>query len=288
MDRFTNYGATRFAEQANTNQNQTEGFTLTEKFVGTEIAYQTLNGAEDLLMVNLYENDVVGIPNGINEINEAIAQGLDINSMMGIGFENKAFADKILGIRDDMTMLMYEMGNDHFGGSHWSELVESIGWAEYLGIAHEAYECTDEGVNNAYNHREMQIYEQTDGEVEVDINGDGNVGNATTSDEGDCDGETGFLGKVWEWAKDVADDLLNDDDDDDEKDEEGSKTDADDCFPKPWDHEQYNMLDNEFEMYGQDSSEFSTTILIQVEFSTTIMLDNIQDNSIFLAADNFF
>jgi len=114
------------------------------------------------------------------------------------------------------------------------------------------------------------------------VHGDQQVGGPCLASR--HDGETGFWGKVREWAED----LLDNDDDDDEKDEEGSKTDADDCFPKPWDHEQYNMLDNEFEMYGQDSSEFSTTILIQVEFSTTIMLDNIQDNSIFLAADNFF
>ena len=112
-------------------------------------------------------------------------------------------------------------------------------------------------MTHAWNQKEEQLCEGTDGEVCEDLNGDGHIGNTPPS--GDCDGETNVLEKLW----DAAVDFFFGDSETDNDDEDNSE--ADECFPKPW-NDYYNFGTG-FATFGQH---------------------NFMQDSMFAATGNFF
>ena len=65
-----------------------------------------------------------------------------------------------------------EMRNGYIGGFHWTDFAVE-GWNTYLGIATEAYECSEEGMTIAWNNKEKQLCEGAG--ICEDLNDDGHV-----------------------------------------------------------------------------------------------------------------
>ena len=268
MPHFSNYQVAGFAPRVYANQNQTPRLTLAEKFVGAEIK-QTPHMVEDqkpgrFEIFDPHSKNELNIP---EDINGMVIQGLNIDKMTGIAFNDRAVMDDVLMVKDQMMTAMDEMANGYIGGLHWTDLaVES--WNTYLGVATEAYECSQEGMTNAWNNKENQLCEGAG--VCEDLNGDGYIGDAPTDD--DCDGSTSFIGWLSEKAEELIDALSGEDDDQ----EEDDNTDPDECFDKPWEHQQHNVFDGQFETHCENSSEFmAADMMVYAQQNVFVAVNNL-------------
>ena len=219
-----------------------------------------------------------------SENSDLIKNHDDIDNLTGLGLDLKDFANDFFSTKGLMEGLIDQITNGFIGGRPWSEFaVHGSGgnMAKYIGIGHEAYECADEGMTNAWNKKEQQLCEGTGGEVCEDLNGDGYVGNAPSS--GDCDGETGILGKLWDAAKDLVTD--NNDNKKSENDDDDDESKASGCFEKPWEYDHYTNFGSGFETYGQSPNEIMNNF--GNEFETYGQQNFVQDN-ILAATGNFF
>ena len=175
-------------------------------------------------------------------INNAIRDGIDIDQMTGIAFDQDVFARDYWTAAADRDLLLQGAMNGMVGTLHWTDFAVSGTAGNVIkaaGVVNEAYECTTMGMTNAWNQKEQQIEEQT-GES-VDLNGDGHSGDAPLGDG--CDGNPSLWSKAW----DAVVDFFSDDDDD---------ADADDCFDMPWLDEQY-MMSTGTESYIQNFNDLS-------------------------------
>lgn len=221
-------------------------------------------------------------------INDAVQNGIDIDQMTGIGFDQDAYAQDYWSAAADIGLFVQGANAGMVGGFHWSDFAES-GTAGNLykagGLAVEAYECTSKGMTNAWNNKENQL-KQT-GE-DYDLNGDGHSGDAPTGDG--CDGEVSLFDSAWEAVKD----WWNSSDDDDDSDE-GNGSDPDDCFEKPWLGEQYFSVGTGAENYVQNFNDFSSQMqtldtgdqIHQNEFMEVNMFSNTYQQSTQMQ-NNFF
>ena len=201
-------------------------------------------------------------PNGFNindelienpGINNVIRDGIDIDEMTGIGFDQNLYTRDYWSARAAIDQFLQGATNGMVGMHHWTEFAEfgAVGNAvKAAGVVNETYECTSMGMTNAWNQKEQQIERQT-GES-VDLNGDGYSGDAPLGDG--CDGDPSLLGKAWKAVKK----LWNSDDDDDDADPN-----ANDCFDMPWLYEQY-ILGNGAESYIQNFNDLSDQMQMPV------------------------
>lgn len=183
-------------------------------------------------------------------INNVIRDGIDINEMTGIGFDQNLYARDYWSAGAAMDQILQGATNGMVGMLHWTDFAEfgAAGNAvKAAGVVNETYECTSMGMTNAWNQKEQQIERQT-GES-VDLNGDGHSGDAPLGDG--CDGNPSLWSKAWEAAKD----WWNSDDDDD--------ADADGCFDMPWLDEQY-IMGTGAESYIQNFNDLSDQMQMPV------------------------
>jgi hypothetical protein len=186
-------------------------------------------------------------------INEVVQNGINIDQITGIGFDQNLLLQDYWSAAAGMNQWAKEISDGIIGGFHWSEFAQS-GTAGNLykagGVVVEAYECTSKEMTNAWNNKEEQL-KQT-GE-DYDLNGDGYSGDAPTGDG--CDGEVSLFDSAWE----ALIDWLNEDSDDKDSDED-SKSDPNDCFDMPWLNEQYISLGAVGEPYAQDVMDYSSQL----------------------------
>ena len=291
MPHYTTYGGNLLTQNVNENQDEAQVLTISEKFVGEEILNQNLNAIEKLegeqeidWKCSYFKKQYESGPKGNNSaLNSPHFNHDDIDNLTGLGLDLKDFANDFFSTKGLMEGLIDQMTNGFIGGRPWSEFaIHGTGgnMTKYVGIGHEAYECADEGMTNAWNKKEQQLCEGTGGEVCEDLNGDGYVGNAPSS--GDCDGETGILGKLWDAFSDW---LENDDVEKSENDDDDEKSDTDDCFEKPWEYDHYTNFGSGFETYGQSPNEIMNNF--GNEFETYSQQNFVQDNML-AATGNFF
>ena len=199
-------------------------------------------------------------PNGFNindelienpGINNVIRDGIDIDEMTGIGFDQDLYTRDYWSARAAIDQFLQGATNGMVGMHHWTDFAEfgAVGNAVKAGVVNETYECTSMGMTNAWNQKEQQIERQT-GES-VDLNGDGYSGDAPLGDG--CDGNPSLLSKAWEAVKG----LWNSDDDDD------ADPNTNDCFDMPWLYEQY-MMGNGAESYIQNFNDLSDQMQMPV------------------------
>jgi len=256
MPHFTSFDNVRVAQQLNTRSNQTQRLIFTQSLVDVDSASQGISSlscdnSAQLDVVNPYFSDGLTTPDGVDE---ALVQGFDIDSLIGIDMNGRGYFNDALVVNDQMFTAMNESMNGYIAGRHWTEFAESMfGYIdEYLGVGTEAYECTSDGMTKAWNKRETQLCEGAG--VCEDLNGDGHVGDAPTGDS--CDGENISLSEwLFEKAAEAAEEALKAMGFGSDEEDEESEADPDDCFEKPWEYDQFNVMGGQHQFQAQGSGD---------------------------------
>jgi hypothetical protein len=90
--------------------------------------------------------------------------------------------------------------------------------------------------------------------VYEDLNGDGRVGDVPTGDS--CDGENvSFSEWAFEKAAEAAEEALRAMDFGSDEEDEESEADPDDCFEKPWEYDQFNVMADQNHFQAQGSGD---------------------------------
>lgn len=187
------------------------------------------------------------------DINEVVQNGIDIDQITGIGFDQNLLLQDYWSATAGMNQWAKEINDGIIGGFHWSEFAQSGTTGNLYkagGVVIETYECTSKGMTNAWNNKEEQL-KQT-GE-DYDLNGDGHSGDAPAGDG--CDGKVSLFDSAWE----ALQDWLNEDSEDKDSDED-RKSDPNDCFDMPWLNEQYISPGAGGEHYAQDVMDYSSQL----------------------------
>lgn len=181
-------------------------------------------------------------------INDAVRDGIDIEQMTGIGFDENLHTSDYWSTAAAIDLISQGATNGMVGLLHWTDFAvggTANNVVKAAGVVNETYECTSKGMTGAWNLKEQQ-YEKGTGES-IDFNGDGYSGDAPLGDG--CDGNPSLLSKAW----DVVVDWWNSDDEDgDDK----KVADPDGCFDMPWLDEQY-IIGAGTESYMQNFNDLS-------------------------------
>ena len=254
MPHFTSFDNVRVAQQVNARSNQSQRRTFTQGLMDFDSTSQALSPAgsqnsAQLEVVHPYWADSLITPDGVDE---ALVEGFNIDSLIGIDVNGRGYSNDALLANDQMFAAMTESMNGYIAGRHWTEFTESMfGYIdEYLGLGTEAYECTSDGMTSAWNKKENQLCDGAG--VCEDLNGDGHVGDAPTGEN--CDGENiSFSEWALEKAAEAAEEALKmlgfGGDDEDEE----SEADPDECFEKPWEYDQFNVMGGQHQFQAQGS-----------------------------------
>ncbi len=256
MAHSTSFDNASVIQQVNANRNQSDHVTVSESLVGIDSARQAIDSAvgqqsDQPEIINPYLTNELIQPEGVDE---ALVQGIDIDSMTGIDVNGSVYANDAIMTNDQILSATNEIMNGYIAGRHWTQFAESNYDLidQYLGLGLEAYECASAGITNAWNAKENQLCEGA-GECN-DLNNDGKVGNASGSDK--CDGEnTTLTDWLLEQAVEAGEEALkffgfgSDEEDDD------TEADPDECFEKPWLYDRFNLMGSSIQFQDQGASE---------------------------------
>ena len=266
MAYLTPSASVRDNQRASRNQRQVERVVLLDQLLDAGITTGDFSSSIEQSQDQPYELSPQFSRDFINPspIDQSIIEGINIDTLVDFKINQYDGLQDFYQTSAQINSVNDEITSGSIGGHHWSEFAESfLGTMDkYLGIGTEAYECSTAGMTKAWNAKENQLCEGAD-ECK-DLNNDGYIGDAPTGDN--CDGEnTKLTSWLIEKASDAADEalkLLGMDAEDDEEEE-------DECFEKPWEHDQFTFSNDQFQLNNQGWSEFATESLLannQVDF----------------------